>query len=118
MPTVFVVSPLWDLRGAVRAELLHAGVNALGMESIRDLADAIADGTAPSLVIVDGDLLHDAASRNSLGNLSRWAHLLVIDSSVSPAPAIPGSTVLQRPVLVRQVVDQALECLRKGSQAR
>src|SRR3984893_1586260 len=54
MPVVFIVSGEWDLRGAVRAELREAGMEGLGMETVEDMARAIAGGNGPPLVGGDG----------------------------------------------------------------
>jgi hypothetical protein len=48
MPVVFIVSPEWDLRGAVRAELREAGIAAMGIETVDDMARTIAGGLLPT----------------------------------------------------------------------
>jgi len=79
MPVVFIVSGEWDLRGAVRAELREAGIEALGMETVEDMAGTIAGGGAPSLVVLDGAQLHKAQTRQAPQNLSTRVPLLVKD---------------------------------------
>ena len=54
MPVVLIVSSEWDLRGAVRAELREAGIEALGLETVDEMGRMIARGVAPSLIVVDG----------------------------------------------------------------
>ena len=108
MPVVFIVSGEWDLRGAVRAELREAGIEALGMETVEDMAGTIAGGGAPSLVVLDGAQLHKAQTRQALQNLSTRVPLLVIDSRLSPAPALPGAQTILRPVRVKDIVARVL----------
>lgn len=105
---VFVVSREWDLRGAVRAELREAGVAAMGMETVDDMARTIAGGIAPDLVVLDGEYLHHPATRQALQNLSSRVPVLVIDSRLNPAPPIPGAQVLSRPVQVKKIVATVL----------
>lgn len=108
MPVVFIVSREWDLRGAVRAELREAGVAALGMETVDDMAKAIAGGVAPDLVVLDGDNLHHLTTRQALQNLASHVPVLVIDSRTNPAPPLPGAQFLSRPVQVREIVAAVL----------
>ncbi len=96
MPTVFVISKDWSLRLAVRSELLHAGVEALGMESVDDLARAVAQGTAPSAVVLD------VAGEGAALSASR----------VEPAPPLEGAAaVLYRPVRVGEIVARVRQLL-------
>ena len=111
MPVVFIVSGEWDLRGAVRAELREAGIEALGMESVEDMARMIASGVAPALVVVDGTQLHTPETREALQNLSSRVPLLVIDSRLNPAPPLPNAHTILRPVQVREIVARVLEML-------
>jgi DNA-binding response OmpR family regulator len=111
MPVVFLVSAEWDLRGAVRAELREAGMEALGMQTVEDMARMIASGVAPSLVVLDGAQLHKPETRASLRNLASRVPILVIDSRVNPAPALPGAQTILRPVQVREIVARVLSML-------
>jgi hypothetical protein len=111
MPVVFIVSPQWDLRGAVRAELREAGIAAMGMETVDDLARTVAGGIAPDLVVLDGGYLHDPPTRQALRNLASRVPLLVIDSRLNPAPPLPGAEGLFRPVQVKEIVARALAML-------
>jgi hypothetical protein len=108
MPVVFIVSGEWDLRGAVRAELQEAGIEALGIETVEDMVRTIAGGSAPSLVVLDGAQLHKAQTRQALQNLSTRVPLLVIDSRLSPAPPLPRAQTILRPVRVKDIVAQVL----------
>ena len=108
MPVVFIVSGEWDLRGAVRAELRETGIEALGLETVEDMARTISGGIAPSLLVLDGAQLHKSETRQALQNLSSRLPLLVIDSRLSPAPALPGAQTILRPVRVKDIVARVL----------
>ena len=111
MPVVFIVSGEWDLRGAVRAELREAGVDALGLETTEDMARMIAGGIAPALVVLDGAELHKAETRQALQNLSSRVPILVVDSRLNPAPPLPGAQTMLRPVQVKEIVARVLTML-------
>jgi hypothetical protein len=111
MPVVFIVSGEWDLRGAVRAQLREAGIEALGMESVEDMARMIAGGIAPALVVLDGAQLRGPETREALQNLSSRLPLLVIDSRLNPAPPLPNARTILRPVQVKEIVARVLEML-------
>lgn len=111
MPVVFIVSGEWDLRGAVRAELREAGIEALGMETVEDMAQMIARGVAPDLVVLDGAQLQRPETRQALENLGSRVPLLVIDSRVSPAPPLTGAQTILRPVQVKEIVARVLAIL-------
>jgi DNA-binding response OmpR family regulator len=108
MPVVFIVSREWDLRGAVRAELREAGIAAMGMETVDDMAGTIAGGIAPDLVVLDGQYLHRPPTRQAVQNLASHVPVLVIDSRLDPAPPLPGARFLSRPVQVKEIVAQVL----------
>ncbi len=110
-PVVFIVSGEWDLRGAVRAELREAGIEALGMETVEDMAQTIARGTAPAVVVLDGAQLRRPETRQAMQNLSSRVPLLVIDSRLHPAPPLPGAQTILRPVQVKEIVARVLAML-------
>jgi DNA-binding response OmpR family regulator len=117
MPTVFVISEDWTLRTAVRAELLHAGIEALGMETSDDAAQALARGTAPSAVVVDAAAVNATpASREALTNLARRVPVVVVASrpeisGESGTPLERAAAVLYRPVRVAEIVARVREIL-------
>jgi len=111
MPVVLIVSGEWNLRGAVRVELREAGIDALGMESVEDMARTIASGLAPSLIVLDGAQLHKMETRAAVRNLASRVPILVIDSRVRPAPALPGAQTIPRPVQVKEIVARVLAIL-------
>jgi len=112
---VFIVSGDWDLRGAVRAELREAAIEALGLETVEDMARVIAGGIAPSLVVLDGAQLHNSEMRRALENLSSRVPVLVINSRLDPAPPLPGTTTMLRPVQIKEIVARILAMLLSAS---
>ena len=115
MPVIFIVSSEWDLRGAARAELREVGVEALGMESVEDMARVIAGGVTPSLVVLDSAQLENAGMRPVLENLSSRVPVLVVASRLTPVPSLPGATTIRRPVQVKEIVARVLAMLRPTS---
>lgn len=112
---MFIVSGDWDLRGAVRAESREAGIEALGLETVEDMARVIAGGIAPSLVVLDGAQSHNPGMRRALENLSSRVPFLVIDSRLDPAPPLPGATTMRRPVQIKEIVARILAMLSPAS---
>lgn len=111
MPVVFIVSREWSLRGAVRGELREAGIAAMGMEAVDDMARTIAGGIVPDVVVLDGVYLHDPPTQQSFRNLAPRLPLLIIDSRLNPAPPVPGAQLLFRPVQVKEIVARVLAML-------
>lgn len=115
MPTIFVISRDWTLRVMVRAELRHAGLDALGMESVEDVAEALAHGKAPSAVVLDATseaALSHSASRAALANLAKRVPMLVVASRVDQGPPLEGAAaVLYRPVRVGEIVARVQQLL-------
>jgi AmiR/NasT family two-component response regulator len=107
-PVVVVISPEWTLRTMVRAELREAGIKTLGMEGANDLAEALALGVSPSVVVLDGVELENPAARQALENLPRNVAVLVVDSRITPAPTLPSAEVLRRPIRVQDIVSHVL----------
>ena len=110
MPTVFVIGEYWTLRSLVRAELREHGVEALGMESLAEAAQAIAAGTVPSAVVLDATPLGGEAL--ALEFLPRSVPVLVVTSPGAPAPPW-AAAVLSKPVQVGEIVSR-VEKLLKG----
>ncbi len=114
MPTVFVISKDWTLRVAVRAELLHAGVEALGMESVDDAARTLAQGKIPSAVVLDAALEDSApSSRAALANLAKRVPVVVVASRSEPVSPLDGAAaLLYRPVRVGEIVARVKQLLK------
>jgi hypothetical protein len=111
MPVVFVISPDWTLRAMVRAELREAGIEALGMEDIRDMVEAVYRGVRPSVIVIDGVELEKPVMRETVDDMSRSIPILVVDSRVTPAPVLPFAEVLPRPIRVQDIVLRVLSRL-------
>jgi hypothetical protein len=111
MPVVLIVSGQWDLRGAVRAELREAGIEALGLETVDEMGRMIARGVAPSLMVVDGAQLYEPKTRAAVENVSSRVPVLVIDSGLNPAPELADAETMRRPVRVQEIVSRVLEML-------
>jgi len=119
MPRVFVISEDWSLRALVRAELLHAGVHAVGMESVGDLAVALARGDTPSAIVLDAAAIERATAptRAALARLARRVPIVLVASrsEISGQRATPlegVAAVLVRPVTVGEIVVRVLGLLR------
>jgi DNA-binding NtrC family response regulator len=110
-PVVFVISPEWTLRTMVRAELREAGVETLGMEGADDLKEAIARGVVPSVVVLDGVELENTVAGQTLRNLLPNIPIVVVDSRIAQAPALPSAVVLRRPIRVQDIVSHVLDRL-------
>lgn len=117
MPIVFVISKDWTLRALVRAELRHAGIEALGMESVDDAGRAIAEGHAPSAIVLDAAQEPDASmERQALRNLAGRVPVVLVASRVERAVPLEGAAALvYRPVRVIEIVARVKELL--GGQA-
>jgi DNA-binding response OmpR family regulator len=113
MQIVFVVSPDWTLRTAVRAELREAGVEALGMETADDVGIALGRGTSPAAVVINAAQLETQPAREAIGNLARHLPVLVVDSRVTPGPEIPSAERLARPISVGEIVARVRALLQE-----
>jgi len=107
------------LRALVRAELLHAGVHALGMDSVGDLAVALARGDTPSAIVLDAAAIERATgpTRAALARLARRVPIVLVASrseiSGRPDTLLEGvAAVLVRPVTVGEIVARVLGLLR------
>ena len=104
-PVVFIVSGEWDLRGACEPNCAKAGIEALGMETVEDMAQShcrrhrSGRGGSGRRVIC---IAHE--TRQALQNLVSRLPVLVIDSRLNPAPPLPGAQTILRPVQVKEIV--------------
>jgi len=103
------------LRTMVRAELREAGVEALGMESLADAERAIAEGTMPTVIVLEARLL-DAAERAWETLAKRIPVVLVASRTESPQASGPAmknaAAVLYRPVRIAEIVAQVKQLLQ------
>ncbi len=109
MPCVFVISKDWRLRAAVRAELLEAGLDARGMDSITEAGDTVARGAFPAAVVFDAAMEQAPGDTAALANLAKYSPFVVIASRVEPGAdgaAWRGiaAAILYRPVRVGEIV--------------
>jgi len=103
MPLVLVVAEDWTLRVAVRAELLECGIEALGLARLDDVAEAVAQGQMPSVVVLEAGL--PGADSPALAQLARSVPVIVVASHTERAPALEqAAAVLYRPVSVGEIV--------------
>lgn len=112
MPLVFIIAEDWTLRIAVRAELREAGIEALGMERVADAARAIAEGTMPTVIVLEARTL-DAAGPA----LPRHIPRVVVASHTERPEAWEAvkegaAAVLYRPVSVAEIVAQVKQLLQ------
>jgi DNA-binding response OmpR family regulator len=111
MPTVFVIGEDWHLRANVRAELRNQGIEALGMETLDDAAQALARGAVPDAIVLDASCRPIADAK--LAEFARHAPLIVVASRTAAAPALDAAAaVLWRPVRVGEVVEKVRELLK------
>jgi FixJ family two-component response regulator len=115
MPVVFVIARDWTLRTSVRAELLEAGVRAMGMESADEVGTALAEGELPAVLVVEAisGLADDAQIKNLI---ARVPAVLVVSRAEAVAVP-PAAAVLYRPVRIREIVAKVEELMRKGHAA-
>jgi len=112
MPTVFVIAKDWNLRGAVRAELLERGVEALGMETTDDAAKASTAGTLPNVIVLDSA----CANMPAAVHLARRFPVLLVASRTETLPQFGAVSVLWRPVAIHEIVE-CISQLLKGRAA-
>lgn len=112
MPVVFVIARDWILRTAVRAELLEAGIHALGMASPDDAGRALATGQIPALVVVEATA--GLADDSRIADLVARVQTVLIASRTERVALPPAAAVLYRPVRIGEVVAKVRGMLRKG----
>lgn len=110
MPVVFVIAEDWPLRAGVRAELREAGVNALGMETPAEMADALAAPCMPSAIVLDANA--NAVSDPAVQNLAGRVPTVLITSRTVSLPPSSAAKTLFRPVQIREIVAAVLELLK------
>lgn len=113
MPTVFVISRDWTLRVTVRAELLHEGLEALGMESVDDAARALARDNVPSAIVLDAaEADATSSTRAALSHLAKRIPIVVVASRAESAAPLEGAAaLLYRPVRVSEIVARVKQLL-------
>jgi hypothetical protein len=115
MQVVFVIARDWKLRTSVRAELLEAGIQAMGMESADDAGRALAAGRAPAVVVLEA--VAGLADDPRISSLVRRVPAVLIASRVESVALPPAAAVLYRPVRIGEITAKVQELARKGHAA-
>lgn len=113
MPVAFVISEEWMLRAAVRAELRERGIKALGMETAEDVAQAIANGEAPQVLVIDGHA--KAVSNPTIQQLAGRIPAIVIAPRTVTVALGSAAKVLFRPVQIGEIAAAVMDLLRGKS---
>lgn len=115
MRIVFVLAKDWALRTAVRAQLRETGIEALGMDSVDDIARLLPSGRPPDAVVLEAsaELLGDTRIQKLI---HRVPAILIASRTVAvPLPA--GPAVLYRPVRIGDIVDRVSKLLARDHAA-
>ncbi len=115
MPVVFVIARDWTLRASVRAELLEAGISAMGMESADDVGRALANGQLPAVLVVEATSGFTGDPR--ILNLIARVPAVLIASRAEEVAVPPAAAVLYRPVSIGEIVGKVREIVTKGHAA-
>jgi hypothetical protein len=84
-------------------------VEALGMESVAEAGQAIAEGTLPAAVVLDAD--EAQAGDPGLEVIAKRLPVLVIASRVAASAAPKNVAVVARPITVGEIVARVLKLL-------
>lgn len=115
MAVVFVLARDWTLRTSVRAELVEAGIHALGMDSPQDAGQALASGQFPAAAVVEATAgLADVPAISEM--ISRVPTVLVA-SRAEKLDLPAAAAVVYRPVRIGEIVRKVQELVRKGQAA-
>lgn len=115
MPVVFVIARDWTLRTSVRAELLEAGIHALGMDSPDDAGRVLASGQLPAVVVLEATA--GLADNPAISELAARVPTVLVASRAEKLDLPPAAAVIYRPVRIGEVVSRVQELLRKGHAA-
>lgn len=115
MPVVFVIARDWTLRTSVRAELLEAGIHALGIESPDDTARVLASGQLPAVIVLEATA--GLADGRAIANLVAPAPTVLVASRAEKLDLPSVCTVIYRPIRIGEIVSEVRELLRKGQAA-
>ncbi len=112
MKVVFVIARDWTLRTSVRAELLEAGMQAMGMESAEDVGRALASGHSPAVVVLEAAA--GLADDPRISGLVSRVPTVLIASHVESVALPRAAAVLYRPVRIKEITAKVQELVRKG----
>jgi hypothetical protein len=111
MPVVFLIARDWKLRTSVRAELLEAGIDVLGMDSAGDAGRALANGQMPAVLVLEATA--GVADDPRIASLAARVPTILIASRAETVAA-PAAAVLYRPIRIGEIVGKVRELLNKG----
>lgn len=89
------------------------GIKTLGMESAADIGAALAEGEAPTVVVIDGNA--KAASDPAVQQLAGRVPTIVIAPRTTTISLGSAAKVLFRPVQVSDIVNAVMEFLKGKS---
>lgn len=115
MPVVFVIARDWALRTSVRAELLEAGIHALGMESPDDAGRALASGQIPAAVVLEATA--GLADDPAITELAARVPTVLVASRAEKVELPRVASVIYRPVRIGEIVNKVRELAGRGHAA-
>jgi len=110
MHLVFIVARDWTLRAGVRAELREKGIDALGLESMDDLAMALAAGQTPTALMIEAGA--EGTQTAAAAQLMRRFPSLFVASRADKFDLPAGVILLYRPVRVGEIVERVIEIVK------
>ena len=111
MPLIFVIASDWKLRAAVRAELLEAGIKAMGMQSAGEVGRAIAAGEFPSAIVLEAT--PQLAGDPAVKQLVQRVPTILVASRIETIDLPPVTVVLYRPIRIGEIVQQLQKLLNQ-----
>jgi hypothetical protein len=111
MPVIFVIAFDWKLRTAVRAELLEAGIKAMGMDSADQVGLAIAAGEFPSAIMLEAT--PQLAGDPAVKQLVERVPTVLVASRTETVDLPPVAVVLYRPVRIGEIVQELQKLLNQ-----
>lgn len=111
MSLIFVIASDWKLRTAVRAELLEAGIKAMGMQSADEVGRSIAAGEFPSAIMLEAT--QQLADDPAVKQLVERVPTVLIASRTETIDLPPVAVVLYRPVRIGEIVQELQKLLNQ-----
>lgn len=111
MPVIFVIASDWKLRTAVRAELLEAGIKAMGMESADEVGRAIAAVELPTAIMLEAT--PQLAGDPAVKQLVERVPTVLVASRSETIDLPPVAVVLYRPVRIADIVQELQKLLNQ-----
>jgi ActR/RegA family two-component response regulator len=115
-PEIVLLGADWHPRALIRAQLIEEGFDVVATDSFSMMRSHLRPGSKPRLAIVDLKGLPDPADvLSGLRSLMQPSRVLVLTGSGTVRPAEIerlGFRTLSRPLVIRDVVDAAVEAIR------